>query len=391
MQKIETQIGFLTTLLLFIILGCNTTHAQLRRSPKSYVQGGVLIQSDTTRVDTLGVFAAADSMLQDSLWTADAIDSLLLQSAAEARSQDSLSTPLALKSASPLHHLAAEKEKVRNPLFSDSMSISKMSMLAAVLPGYGQIYNKEYWKLPILYGTMGAGIALYINENKTYKPLKERYDNLILEGGYARSTELNEVQSAMIKSNSRRQLFMGATIASYAYFLSDAVVNYSTNDVSDIKKATTLAMVCPGAGQVYNKSYWRLPIVAGLFASTIYVYDWNNRGYQRFKTAYTLRLDYDNNPDDYPNGSIDEFSGSYSASYLQSLRDSYRRNRDFAIILTAGVYLLQILDAHVDAHLKDFDITDDLTLNVEPTIDYSNMISGYSESATYGLNLNFRF
>ncbi len=415
-----TKLGRYAILLLLIIFSCNTAHSQLRRSPKSYVQGGMLIAPDTTKLDSTKVAAlvadslladslgldslgldslrrvslaqnAADSLATDSLYYADTTDSLLLASAAMSRLQDSLSTPLAFKSASPLHHGAAEEEKIRQPFFSDSMSLSKMCWMATVLPGYGQIYNKQYWKLPILYGTVGAGIALYVNENKTYKPLKERYDELMLQSGNSRSEELNSTQSAMIKSNSRRQLYLGAAIASYMYFLGDGAVNYSTNDVSDVKKATTLAMICPGAGQVYNKSYWRIPIVLGMFASTIYVYDWNNRGYQRFKTAYTLRLDYDNNPDNYPDGSIDEFGGAYSTTLLQGYRDSYRRNRDFAVILTAAAYLLQVLDAHVDAHLKDFDISDDLTLNIEPTVNYSSISSSYDSSPSYGLNFNFRF
>ncbi len=393
----RTHIGFIFSLILSIIFSCSSAEAQLRRSPKSYVEGGVLILPDTTKIAT-----TTDSVVMDSLEMASKIDSMLyaqgedltdslLLASAAATAQDSLATPLALKSASPLHNVAAGEDKVRKPFFSDSMSLSKMCWISAVLPGYGQIYNKQYWKLPILYGALGTGLALYINENQTYKPLKKRYDELMLESGANRSEELNRVQSSMVKSNTRRQLYMGATIASYIYFLGDAAVNYSTNDVSDVKKATTLSMICPGAGQFYNKSYWRIPIVAGMFASTIYVYDWNNRGYQRFKTAYSLMLDYENNKDKYPNGSIDEFGGSYSSSVLQNYRDSYRRNRDFAVILTAAAYLLQVLDAHVDAHLKDFDISDDLSLRVEPKVDYSYMAAGYSESAVYGLNLNFKF
>ncbi|MFI3265091.1 MAG: DUF5683 domain-containing protein [Rikenellaceae bacterium] len=374
----QIKIGHLISLVLFIIFSCNPAHAQLRRSEKSYVESGVLIMPDTIKVDSLRNQPLTEA---DSLRSADAVNT----------PADSLAVPLALKAASPLHYKAVEVEKERKPFFSDSMSLSKMSWISAVIPGYGQIYNKQYWKLPILYGTLGAGIALYANENKTYKPLKEQYDNIILEGGYGRTEEFNTVQAAMIKSNTRRQLYLGATIASYLYFMGDAVMNYSTNDVSDVKKATTLSMICPGAGQIYNKSYWRVPIVIGMFASTIYVYDWNNRGYKRFQTAYALKLDYDNNPDNYPNGSIDEFGGSYSTTLLKGYRDSYRRNRDLAIILTAGAYLLQVLDAHVDAHLKDFDISDDLSLNVEPAINYSNMNSGYSDSASYGLNINLRF
>ncbi len=385
-----------TATLLLLVAGCFATHAQ-HRSPKSYVRGGVLIKPDTTalagvgvdslKVDSLEVDSLAmDSLRADSL----ALDSLLIAEAAASRG-DSLARPLPQKSTSPLVGSASDKEeKERQPFFSDSMSISKMCWISAALPGYGQIYNKQYWKLPILYGTLGAGIALYINENQTYKPLKEQYNNLLLEG-VLRNPKLDDVQGRMIKSNTRRQLYLGLTAASYIYFLGDAAVNYSTNDVSDVKKATTLAMICPGAGQVYNKSYWRVPFVVGLFATTIYVIDWNNRGYQRFQQAYTLVADYEANPDKYPNGSVDEFGGNYSASYLKSLRNSYRRNRDYAIILTAGVYLLQIIDAHVDAHLKTFDISDDLTMNLSPMVDYSYMASYGSDSPAYGLNLNFKF
>ncbi len=395
----QTKIGFFVTLVLLIIVSCSPSWAQLRRSPKSYVEGGVAVQGSGSEVDSVRMqqldslraqFAdslSMDSLTMDSLFFAT--DSMFLAAAA-AIAPDSTATPLALKESPNLTHTTTPQEEERQPFFSDSMSLSKVCWMATVLPGYGQIYNKQYWKLPLLYGTVGAGIALYINENNKYQPLKEQYDNLILSSGYTRNEELNTVQSAMIQSNTRRQLYLGATIATYMLFLGDAAINYSTNDVSDIKKATTLSMICPGAGQVYNKSYWRVPIVLGMFASTAFVYDWNNRGYIRFNTAYTLTLDYENNPDNYPNGSIDEFGGAYSSSYMKSLRDSYRRNRDLAIILTGAAYLLQVLDAHVDAHLKDFDISDDLSLHVEPAINY-NYDPATSINTSYGLNFNFRF
>jgi hypothetical protein len=127
-------------------------------------------------------------------------------------------------------------------------------------------------------------------------------------------------------------------------------------------------------------------------ASTIYTIDWNNRGYQRFKTAYSLLVDYESltaeeRLEKYPNGAPDEFRGAYSTTFLKNLKDSYRRNRDLCIILTAGVYLLQILDAHVDAHLQDFDISDDLSMNLEPYFDYSPIGS----QAVYGVNMSLKF
>ncbi len=226
-----------------------------------------------------------------------------------------------------------------------------MCWISTVLPGYGQIYNKQYWKLPVLYGTLGAGLALYLHENKTYKPLKREYE-AYTNKNLSRTPELDALQSRMIRSNTRRQVYLGLTVASYIYFIGDAAVNYSTNEVSDVKKATTLACIFPGAGQIYNKSYWKVPFVVGGFAAMIYCIDWNNRGYQRFKKAYRLLSDYEKNPDAYPDGPTDEFHGRYSADFIRNLRNNYRRNRDLCIIISAGLYVLQIVDAHVDAHVE---------------------------------------
>jgi hypothetical protein len=118
--------------------------------------------------------------------------------------------------------------------------------------------------------------------------------------------------------------------------------------------------------------------------------DWNNRGYQRFRTAYSLRVDYEKNPDKYPNGSADEFHGAYSSTFLKNLKNSYRRNRDLCILLTAGLYILQIVDAHVDAHLRDYDISDDLSVEVSPMLNYSYH-PGLGNNAAMGMNVTFRF
>ena len=277
--------------------------------------------------------------------------------------------------------------EVRKPLISDSMGLSKMCWLSLPLPGFGQIYNKQYWKLSILYPVVGASLGMYIHENKLYKPYKAQYDQYLIDNGYMRTPELDEIQTQMIRHNTRQQIYAGLAIASYIYFIGDAAINYKTNEVSRVKKATTLSTICPGAGQIFNKSYWRVPIIIGGMASTIYTIDWNNRGYKRFKTAYALRVDYDKNPEKYPGGAADEFRGAYSATFLKNLKDSYRRNRDLCILLTAGVYMLQIIDAHVDAHLQDYDISDDLTMNLEPYIDYSPIES----QPLIGVNLSLKF
>ena len=275
----------------------------------------------------------------------------------------------------------------RKPFISDSMGLSKVCWLSLPLPGFGQIYNKQYWKLGVLYPVVGASVGMFVYENKQYKPFKKQYDQYLIDHGYMRTPELDAIQTELIKHNTRQQIYAGVAIATYLYFIGDAAINYTTNEVSRVKKATTLSTIFPGAGQVFNKSYWRVPIVLGGLASTIYTIDWNNRGYQRFKTAYTLRVDYDKNPEKYPQGAADEFRGAYSATFLKNLKDSYRRNRDLCIILTAGVYLLNILDAHVDAHLQDYDISDDLTMNLEPYFDYTTV----GTQPVYGVNMSFKF
>ena len=280
----------------------------------------------------------------------------------------------------------------RKPFISDSMSLSKVCWLSLPLPGFGQIYNKQYWKLGVLYPVVGASIGMFVHENKQFKPIKAQYNQYLIDHGYMRTPELDEIQTKLIKHNTRQQIYAGIAIASYLYFIGDAAINYTTNEVSRIKKATTLSTIFPGAGQIFNKSYWRVPIVWGGIASTIYTIDWNNRGYQRFKTAYSLVIDYEKlSPDErlekYPNGAPDEFRGAYSSTFLKNLKDSYRRNRDLCIILTAGVYLLNILDAHVDAHLQDYDISDDLSMNIEPYFDYTTV----NTQPVYGLSMSLKF
>lgn len=360
---------------LYLMLAPEVAAQNFKRGDKQVVMGGVL-QRVSSSADSAKIETKEELKLREKLHRRK-MDSLARY---EARLQR-----------------AREQDRVdefgniipREPLFSDSSSLSKVCLTAAVLPGYGQIYNKQYWKLPILYGTMGASIGMWAHFGSEYRPLKRQYEEMLLNG-LSRTEEMNALQRDMIRANTKRQVFMLTTAASYIYFLGDAALNYSTNEVSSVKKATTLSLICPGAGQIYNKSYWRAPIVVGGLASMIYVIDWNNRGFQRFKKAYSLRADYEQNPDKYPNGSADEFGGRYSTTFLKNLRDSNRRNRDLSILLTAGIYIFQAIDAHVDAHLKDFDVSDNLTVDLKPTFDYQYTYHNGS-TPIFGFDLNVTF
>ena len=405
-------------LLLIVLFVCISFSAEAqvnpfargRRSERTIIRSGQIYKPDSLevrRADSLRIARLVDTLkklspdslanvgeevrkqlpdsLRKAIFAGFELDSLKRDSLAlDSLAKDTTLTARQLK--------RLERRENRTPFISDSMSLKRVCLTSVVLPGFGQIYNKQYWKLPILYGTVGTSLGLCLWSNSKYKPLKAQYDQ-ITDQSLHRTPELNAIHREMVKYNTMKQVFMISTIASYIYFLGDAAVKYSTNEVSRINKATTLAMICPGAGQIYNKSYWRVPIVVGGFATTIYCIDWNNRGYERFKKAYRLKADYDKNPDLYPNGSQDEFGGRYSATFLKNLRNSYRRNRDLCIILTAGLYILQVVDAHVDAHLRDYDISKDLSVSLSPVIGYSyNRMSPYTTGgATLGVNLGFTF
>jgi hypothetical protein len=138
-------------------------------------------------------------------------------------------------------------------------------------------------------------------------------------------------------------------------------------------RATIFSAVLPGLGQVYNKKYWKLPIVWGGFIGLGYFVDLNNKGYIRAKKAYYDLTD--NNPDtksyETYNPGFDYYRTDKYSDYKQTFSadiDNFRRNRDVYMIVTVGFYLLNILDANVDAHFIDFDISEDLTFNFEPII-----------------------
>ena len=361
------------------------------RGKRSIVRGGLLQQTDSVRQKADSVRFAALIAEADSLFAADfAADSLQLteQRTDDLHTLDSMAMAEFLTDG--IRRDTTHKVFHKGWFMSDSMGLSKVCWMSAFVPGYGQIYNKQYWKLPILYTTLAGSLALYLHENSVYKPLKKQYD-AITDISFDRTPELDALQTKMIRSNTKRQIYLGLTLASYIYFIRDAAVNYATNDVSTVKKATTLACICPGAGQIYNQSYWKVPFVLGGFATLAYCIDWNNRGFQRFKKAYGLLADYEANPENYPNGPTDEFHGRYSATFIRNLRNNYRRNRDLCIILTGAMYVLQIIDAHVDAHLRDYDVSDDLSMNIEPLLNYTYVPMEGGHRPVVGFNMSLKF
>ena len=158
-------------------------------------------------------------------------------------------------------------------------------------------------------------------------------------------------------------------------------------------KATWLAVVIPGGGQIYNRKYWKLPIVYGGFVGCLYAYNWNSQMYSDYRQAYLDIMDSDPNTDSYKDffrpGYDFEGNKEYLTGLFKKRKDRYRRWRDLSIFAFIGVYVLSVIDAYVDAQLASFDISEDLNVTVEPEI--MNNSIGRMDKGYYGINCNINF
>jgi hypothetical protein len=160
------------------------------------------------------------------------------------------------------------------------------------------------------------------------------------------------------------------------------------------RKATMYSAILPGLGQAYNKKYWKIPLVYGGFYAIGYFIGWNNKNYQLYKTAYQDWTDDDLETTRYldievvrlrnydPNNSSD-YANLKEA--LNNQQEYFRRNRDLLIISVLGFYGLNVIDAGVDAHLFNFDISDDLSFNWQPSVVNIN------SQNIYCINCSFNF
>ena len=156
-------------------------------------------------------------------------------------------------------------------------------------------------------------------------------------------------------------------------------------------KATWLALVIPGGGQIYNRKFWKLPIFYGGFAGCAYALTWNNKMYKDYSSAYKDAVN-----ENWTSSSITDllppnhnYSNSQLTEVLRKRKDTFRRYRDLSIFAFIGVYLLSVVDAYVDAELSNFDITPDLSMRVEPAIINSQMTG--SSQRNVGVQCSFRF
>ncbi|MFC6096638.1 DUF5683 domain-containing protein [Flavobacterium qiangtangense] len=176
-------------------------------------------------------------------------------------------------------------------------------------------------------------------------------------------------------------LFLSANTSVFAQEEVTIVVQDSLN-VEDIdplspSKAAFYSAILPGLGQAYNKSYWKIPLVYGAIGGGVGIYAWNNKNYHRYRDEFKRRL-----------AGTDDPTGKYAYltdAQLISAQKQYQKQRDLSLIITVGLYILNIVEANVDAHLKQFNVNDNLTLR--PDI-YQNDLNN---KQNLGLTLSYKF
>ena len=208
----------------------------------------------------------------------------------------------------------------KNPLKPGTMAFG-----SALFPGTGQMYNKDYWKLPIVYAGLIGGVA----------------------GGYYYKNKGD--------SKSSKLCFAAAGLTYWGMAL-DEVICYEA-DYPSAGKATLYSILVPGLGQIYNGETWKLPIYWGGLLGSIHFYVLNKTNYVRFRRIYREAT---NNETTY--------TGPIGAETALYYRNVYRRYRDYSVLSIAGFYLLQVIDANVFAYMHDFNIEDDLTLSIDPVL-----------------------
>lgn len=146
-------------------------------------------------------------------------------------------------------------------------------------------------------------------------------------------------------------------------------------------KATFMSSLVPGLGQYYNQKYWKIPIIYGGFTGLIYYASYNNYVYKKYRREYKWATDDD-----------DRTVSQYPAANTERLKDTWRRYRDICFIGIGALYLLQVIDANVDAHFFDFTIDKDLSIKADPMLmpDFTE-VAGSRTSTPLGVNITVTF
>lgn len=246
----------------------------------------------------------------------------------------------------------------KNPL-----KIGTMTAGSTIFIGASQIYNRDYWKLPIIYGGIGslAGTGGYYLHK--YSRSRKAYDSFMsqkadFEAAHGTEYPFNAPLLDTKSKNTGTWLMVGAGLVYWGTLL-DGVVCFESDRKPDPGRATLYSMLLPGLGQIYNGELFKVPIYWGCLAGSVHFLTTNNTNYVRFKRIHNEATSTD-----------PEISGNVpiSGETAKWYRDVYRRYRDYSIVATVAFYLLQVIDANVFAYMNDFEVDDDISLNIEPAV-----------------------
>jgi len=267
------------------------------------------------------------------------------------------------------------KQFFRGIAHKQTIKIGTMFAGSTIFVGSEQIYNKQYWKLPLVYGGLGATVGLGIHYHNMYNDSKRAYDADYAINGTKTTLSIDNDSKKM-----SQYLFAGAA-AIYWATLMDGVINYDKGIYPQPGKATLYSVLLPGLGQVYNHEYWKIPIYWGGLIGSYHYYSVNNKNYRRYKRIYNEAT------------SNTSYSGPVSSETALYYRNVFRRYRDYSIVCIAGFYLLQAIDANVFAYMHDFDVGNDLTLEIEPTLTPPGNAFAFSPNASgsVGFSIELRF
>ncbi len=287
--------------------------------------------------------------------------------------------------------LFSVKEYFGGLAHKNKIKIGTMFAGSMILPGTAQIYNKDYWKLPVIYGSIGAlaGTGGYYLHQ--YGRTKKAYDKwsdakITFEKQYNTPYPFDAPTLDMKSKKTGTWLMVGAGIMYWGSLL-DGVISYESESEPHPGRATLYSVLLPGLGQIYNGEFFKIPIYWGGLMASVHFLTTNNLNYKRFKRIHNEATTPDSG-----------YNQSISAETAKWYRDVYRRYRDYSIVAVAAVYLLQVIDANVFAYMHDFEVSDDITMNIEPAV-----ISPYNAYAintpqpfttgqnALGMRIGFRF
>lgn len=152
------------------------------------------------------------------------------------------------------------------------------------------------------------------------------------------------------------------------------------------KKATYYSLALPGLGQAYNKKYWKIPVIYAGFGALVYFISFNTKEYHTYLDAFTYVLEEHEGPP--PNQMVERYNSDLSK--LRTIKDYYRRNMELNYILTGALYILQVLDATVDAHFVEFDVSENLSLQVDPYFEPSIQLNNNASMAAKGISIKLK-